>query len=172
VSARRTPPSDEFAAAVRGARKLSDGKPRVKPARARASAPKPRASASSPRPDPFEHPDPDEPRVARRASLGDKTLARLRAGAIAAQRAVDLHGLRADAARERVRREIEAAAAAGRAVVRIVHGRGRRSGGIGVLRSELPEWLEAEARVLAYAPAPGSEAQSEGALVVLVRTGA
>lgn len=183
MTARRTPPSDDFARAVGDAKPLPRGPERVR-ARKAPAAPagagaqerererttRSRAAAGGAS-DAFAREDADDPRLARRASVKARTFARLRSGALAPTREVDLHGLRAAAARERVRREVAAAAAAGQAVVRIVHGRGRRGGGFAVLRAELPEWLEALPRVLAFAPSPGGEAQADGALVVLVRTG-
>lgn len=58
----------------------------------------------------------------------------LAAGRIAADMRIDLHGFRADGARELLRRRIPAAVAEGVRCVVLVHGRGRHSDGAPVLR--------------------------------------
>lgn len=74
----------------------------------------------------------------RRDGVSRKRLREVRDGALPIDASVDLHGLRADAARRAVRDAISAARAAGQRCVRIVHGRGLHSGEAGpVLRAEV-----------------------------------
>ena len=61
-------------------------------------------------------------------------------GEFAVEARVDLHGLTHDAARERVGRFLHQASYAGRRCVLIITGKGGPNGD-GVLRSELPHWL-------------------------------
>ena len=88
----------------------------------------------------------------------------------AADDRVDLHGSRADHAAEATRRAIDRCLRSGGSVLLVIHGRGRNTGGFSVLRDELPGWLEAHPRVVAYAPARG-DAGGAGATIVRLRTG-
>ena len=71
---------------------------------------------------------------------------------------------------EATRRAIDACVRAGGSVLLVIHGRGKHTGGISVLREELPGWLEAHTRVVAYAPARGRDGGA-GATLVRLRTG-
>jgi DNA-nicking Smr family endonuclease len=93
---------------------------------------------------------------------------RLRSGALEPEQRLDLHQLRADPARQAVARAVQTAARAGKSVLLVVHGRGRHSGGVSVLREELPGWLEAIDRVIAYAPAPGPDGGAGATLVLIL----
>lgn len=160
-------PSTDFAASIDGVKPLGDRDKRV---RAKSSRTRPAAARKTERaPDPFEHPDPGEPRLAHRSSVNAATLGRLVSGATKTDRKLDLHGMRADAAHDALRRTLVACTKAGEAALLLVHGRGKHSGGFAVLRDALPDWLEAESRVLAFAPASG-EADPAGATCVLLRT--
>jgi len=156
-------PSNEFASGLEGVNPISDRSKRVsRPSR---PASGPRAERSD---DPFVHPDPAEPRLAHRQLAKPASVARLRSGALEPQRQIDLHQMRAEDARRALARTIEAAARAGESVLLVVHGRGRHQGGVSVLREDLPEWLEAIDRVVAYAPAPGRN-RGAGATLILIR---
>ena len=117
--------------------------------------------------EPFVHPDDDAPRLAHRPEVSPKRVERLRSGALPHEAKIDFHGMRADAARQALARGIESASRAGQSVVLVIHGRGKHSGGMAVLRDTLPEWLEANDRVLAFAPAPGTQAAAGSTLVLL-----
>jgi len=98
-------------------------------------------------------------------------LRRLRAGKIHPEVEIDLHGLRADAARRHLLDELHAAIESKRRCALIVHGKGLRSAGDPVLRSSLPEWLadpQLGGSVLAFAPAKPADGGS-GATYVLLR---
>jgi DNA-nicking Smr family endonuclease len=98
-----------------------------------------------------------------------RRLARLRRGDPPPDRELDLHGLRRDEARRRLRGELRDALAAGERCLLVIHGRGARSETGAVLRDALPAWLAEEphgARVLAFASA---DDHAGGATYVLLR---
>jgi DNA-nicking Smr family endonuclease len=98
-----------------------------------------------------------------------RRLARLRRGDPPPDRQLDLHGLRRDEARRRLRGELRDALAAGERCLLVIHGRGARSETGAVLRDALPAWLAEEphgARVLAFASA---DDHAGGATYVLLR---
>ena len=175
MSPKHKPPADgesgsprhDFAGALEGVRPLGGRDRQV-----RADKPRLRArSAHTMRSttDAFEHPDASEPRLAHRASVSAALLGRLASGSLEVGHKLDMHGMRADAAHAALRRALAAAAKERVSVLLIVHGRGKHSGGFAVLRDALPEWLEAEARVLAFAPARTS-GDASGATCALLRT--
>jgi len=98
-----------------------------------------------------------------------RRLARLRAGDPPPERELDLHGLRRDEARRRLRAELCAALAGGERCLLVIHGRGARSADGAVLRDALPGWLAEPPHgesVLAFASADG---HAGGASYVLLR---
>jgi len=100
-----------------------------------------------------------------------RTLVRLRGGAFAVERRLDLHGFTAAAARAEVEATVERAWRQGRRCLLLIHGRGLRSAAGPVLKERLPEWLTAAPaarRVLAFTSAPDHLGGS-GALLVLLR---
>jgi len=107
----------------------------------------------------------------RAPGIDRKLLRRLRAGAYEVELRVDLHGLLAAEARERVHEALLAAFAAGRRCALVIHGRGLHSADEPVLKRSLPDWL-AEAplgeRVMAFASAT-PEHGGLGATYVLLR---
>jgi DNA-nicking Smr family endonuclease len=165
--------AEAFRAAVR------DVKPLKRAAKA-APSPPPRP-AKRLRPDPIraEPQDPLPPieatlaaeeRLAyRRAGVREQELRRLRRGLIAVEAELDLHGLDQAAARRWVTDFIEASRAAGRRCVRIIHGKGMRSGARGaVLKSAVNDWLKRHHDVMAFASAKAIDGGT-GALYVLLR---
>lgn len=123
------------------------------------------------RPVRFEFPDPEDRALGIASGIQSSQLRRLRAGGIRPERDIDLHGLRADPARQLLLDEICEAIAAGERCVRVVHGKGLRSKKEPVLRNALPGWLadpRLEGRVLAFAPAQPEDG-GRGAAYVLLR---
>jgi len=120
--------------------------------------------------DPFVYPDPIQPRMAQRTSAPANAALRLQESQPRPDERLDLHGTRADHAAEATRRAIDRCVRAGGSVLLVIHGRGKSSGGLSVLRDELPGWLEAHPRVIAYAPARGHTG-GEGATLVRLRSG-
>jgi Uncharacterized protein conserved in bacteria len=123
-----------------------------------------------------------EPKAARKAprraalsigvappGLDRATWARFRAGKIAPERVLDLHGMTKASAHVAVTALIAGAAGQRLRCVEIVTGHGRRGGGEGVLRREVPFWLnDAPLHALILAVCH-PHAANEGALRVLLR---
>jgi len=97
-------------------------------------------------------------------------LRRLEMGDFPPQITLDLHHLAADEARDEVRRSLRHARRSGLRVLRIVHGRGRRSADGPVLKEALPKWLAQPPHgrsVLAFTTT-GSFGAGGGATLVLL----
>ena len=103
-----------------------------------------------------------------RTGTGPDVVRKLRRGVWAIQAQLDLHGLRRDAARERLGGFLRDAARQGLRCVRVVHGKGHGSPGRqAVLKGKVQTWLVQKAGVLAFVQARASEGGA-GALVVLL----
>jgi DNA-nicking Smr family endonuclease len=112
----------------------------------------------------------DEALSFRRRGIGPEVVRKLRRGVWALQGQLDLHGLRRDAARERLAAFLRESARAGHRCVRIVHGKGHGSPGREpVLKAKVRSWLVQRNEVLAFTHARGSEG-GHGALIVLLRS--
>ncbi len=112
--------------------------------------------------------DTDEALSFRRARLGPDVLARLRRGEWSIQRAIDLHGLRREQAREALSAFVQQAHRQGLRCVRVVHGKGLGSPGkTPVLKSRVLSWLMQKREVLAFVQARPVDGGA-GALVVLL----
>jgi len=138
--------------------------------RAPTSPPPDRRAAAPPDPPPVRFVADGEGR-GRAEGVRTRTLARLRRGEPPPEREIDLHGLDARAAQQRVRGAIETARAEGVRCLLVIHGRGRRSPGEAVLRRGLPAWLTRpplDRAVLAYTRAP-ERLGGDGASLVLLR---
>jgi DNA-nicking Smr family endonuclease len=169
-------PEDKlFREAMRDVRKLSSGV--VKPAR-----PKPTPEARFTRADQksvlaeslLEPDDPalletcDELRF-RRPGVPEVVLKRLRRGEFAVDAEIDLHGMTAIEARAALKTFIEQAVSRHMTCIRIVHGKGRRSGPRGpVLKNIVNLWLQRTNAVLAFGSPPPIHGGS-GAVYVLLR---
>jgi len=119
----------------------------------------------------FELPDPEDPAVGIASGIRSSQLRRLRAGDVRPERRVDLHGLRAEAARRLLLEELERALDLGERCVLVVHGKGLHSPGEPVLRNALPKWLgdpRLGGGVLAFVPAQPRDG-GRGASYVLLR---
>jgi DNA-nicking Smr family endonuclease len=105
----------------------------------------------------------------RRPGIGLEVLSKLRSGRWALQAQLDLHGLRRDAARERLAEFIRASHRQGLRCVRIVHGKGHGSPGKEpVLKAKVQRWLAQRPEVIAFAQAAGPQGGA-GALIVLLQ---
>lgn len=112
--------------------------------------------------------DTDEALSYRRAGIGPEVVRKLRRGVWAIQAQLDLHGLRRDAARERLAAFLRDAGRQGLRCVRVVHGKGNGSPGRqAVLKGKVRSWLVQKNEVLAFTQARGSEGGA-GALIVLL----
>jgi DNA-nicking Smr family endonuclease len=114
---------------------------------------------------------PGEALAARAEDVSRAQLAKLRRGDPTPDREVDLHGLSARDAEQRLAGELAEAQREGARCLLVIHGRGSHSQAGAVLREALPEWLarapHAE-RVMAFAAAPRSLG-GPGATLVLLR---
>lgn len=112
-------------------------------------------------------------RIAGLAPGGDPTdLARLRGGEIAPDLALDLHGFDETEARGMVRDTLRRARKARLRCVKVIHGRGLRSGGDAVLKEALPEWIEEPPLgqwVSAYASSPSRHGGPGSTLILLYK---
>ena len=78
---------------------------------------------------------------------------KLRKGKLEIEGTLDLHGMTRSQAQGAVRRFIDASQSMGRRTVLVITGKGYSHGGDGVLRSELPRWLNSDplrAKIVAY----------------------
>ena len=113
--------------------------------------------------------DTDDDLSFRRRGIGPEVVRKLRRGVWAIQAQLDLHGLRRDAARERLAEFIRQAMRDRMRCVRVIHGKGNGSPGREpVLKSRVKSWLVQKNEVLAFAQARASDG-GHGALLVLLR---
>ena len=86
-----------------------------------------------------------------RPSVGRRTMRKLARGSFAIQDEIDLHGMTAAEAGERLRNFVSASVERGHTCVRVVHGKGLGSGHRGpVLKSKVNNWLRRWPDVLAF----------------------
>lgn len=108
----------------------------------------------------------------RRSGIGIDVVRKLRRGVWVLQDEIDLHGLRSDAARERVAEFLRDSARSGLRCVRVVHGKGLGSPGREpVLKAKVKSWLVQRSEVLAFTHARPADG-GHGALIVLLKPGA
>ena len=104
-----------------------------------------------------------------RPQLAERALRRLRAGAYSVEAELDLHGMTRAAAREELKGFLVECARRQIGCVRIVHGKGHRSGPNGpVLKEAVQSWLTQWDDVLGFASA-GPRRGGNGAVVALLR---
>lgn len=102
------------------------------------------------------------------AGLAPRLLKRLKRGQYSVQDELDLHGMTVAVAEAALRRFVRESRSEGRYCVRIVHGKGLRSGLEGpVLKGVAEHLLRQRADVLAFASAPDAQGGT-GALLVLL----
>lgn len=101
--------------------------------------------------------------------LDRATWTRFRAGRIPPDRTLDLHGMTVAAAHSAVTALIAGATVQGLRCVEIVTGHGRRGGGEGVLRREVPFWLNDQPLHPMILAVCHPHAANQGALRVLLR---
>jgi DNA-nicking Smr family endonuclease len=108
----------------------------------------------------------------RRVDLPLDALRRLRRGSLPIDARVDLHGMTAHEARDKIEVFLRTTRSRGERCVLVIHGKGEHSpGGAGVLRGEIAAWLSqgaASEHVAAFATAAGGDG-GEGAVYVLLR---
>ncbi|MEA3139981.1 MAG: hypothetical protein QOK23_2150 [Gammaproteobacteria bacterium] len=111
----------------------------------------------------------DEPPSFQRAGVRSQVMRRLRRGLYPTENELDLHGLNQAAARDRLADFIGRSRDAGQRCVRIIHGKGYRSGTRGpVLKTAVNLWLRRHTDVMAFTFARPIDGGT-GALYVLLR---
>jgi len=104
-----------------------------------------------------------------RAGVRDQVLRRLRRGLLPVEGELDLHGLNQARARVLLADFLDASKAQGARCIRVIHGKGLRSGDRGaVLKSAVDHWLRRHYEVLAFTSAKAIDGGT-GALYVLLR---
>ena len=107
----------------------------------------------------------------RRRGVGADVLRKLRRGVWVTQSQLDLHGLRREAAREKLLAFLRDAGRLGQRCVRIIHGKGNGSPGReSVLKPKVKGWLMQRSDVIAFVQARAADG-GHGALLVLLRPG-
>ena len=110
-----------------------------------------------------------DPLSFRRPGVRDQVLRRLRRGLYPLEDQLDLHGLNQTAARDALSDFLEFNRSAGRRCVRIVHGKGYRSGARGpILKIAVNAWLKRHSDVMAFTSARTIDGGT-GAVYVLLR---
>jgi DNA-nicking Smr family endonuclease len=105
----------------------------------------------------------------RRAGVALQVLRDLKRGRFRVQDELDLHGMTAREARAALQEFMAEVLARDLRCVKIVHGKGKRSGPGGpVLKTKLNKWLPQWDRVVAFASAPARDGGT-GALYLLLR---
>jgi DNA-nicking Smr family endonuclease len=165
-----------FREAMRGVRRLK------RPGAARRAAPKPPPQARFTRADQAEVlresllPPADEAMLStgdelsfRRPHVPEAVLTKLRRGEFAVDAEIDLHGMNAVEAKAALREFVGTAVERHMSCVRVIHGKGRRSGPRGpVLKSIVSHWLQRANEVVAFGSARAVDGGS-GATYVLLR---
>jgi DNA-nicking Smr family endonuclease len=105
----------------------------------------------------------------QRAGVRTQVMRRLRRGQYPVEAELDLHGLNQAAARDRLAEFLAVARDSGRRCVRVIHGKGYRSGARGpVLKTAVDLWLRRHMDVMAFSSARTIDGGT-GALYVLLR---
>jgi DNA-nicking Smr family endonuclease len=105
----------------------------------------------------------------QRGGVRDQVMRRLRRGLYPTEAELDLHGLTQTAARDRLADFVARSRELGRRCVRVVHGKGYRSGARGpILKSAVNLWLRRHTDVMAFSSAKAIDGGT-GALYVLLR---
>jgi DNA-nicking Smr family endonuclease len=131
--------------------------------------PTPAAAPARPAPKPIPHRGVELQIGAQPAGLDGKRWKELRRGRTRPERTLDLHGRRAQDAHAAVRRFLHEAQADGLRCVAIVTGKGSAGHEAGVLRRELPHWLNAPELRHLLLGAAHSSAGNPGAVHLLLR---
>lgn len=105
----------------------------------------------------------------QRGGVRDQVMRRLRRGLYPTEAELDLHGLTQTAARDRLADFLACSREMGRRCVRVVHGKGCRSGARGpILKSAVNLWLRRHMDVMAFTSAKAIDGGT-GAVYVLLR---
>lgn len=107
----------------------------------------------------------------QRPSVGRRTMRRLARGGFSIQAETDLHGMTTAEARGALSEFIDDCRARGYTCVRVVHGKGRRSGQRGpVLKRKVDHWLRQWDGILAFVSARQADGGTGAVYVLLTRS--
>jgi DNA-nicking Smr family endonuclease len=110
-----------------------------------------------------------DPLTFQRAGVQNQVMRRLRRGLIPIEDELDLHGLTQSVARDHLAQFLNHSRDAGRRCVRIIHGKGYRSGPRGpILKIAVDTWLRRHGDVMAFTSARPIDGGT-GAVYVLLR---
>jgi DNA-nicking Smr family endonuclease len=156
--------SDTPAQPAQPAQRTPDRPSDAKPAKA---PPRPQATP------PIQPKKPADPGVTpgRLDNLDRRTADRLKRGRLEIEARIDLHGMTRAAAQDALTSFVAAAADRGQRCVLVITGKGTFSGGPGVLKQEVPKWLNMpplRERIVAVNPAQPKHGGG-GALYVLLK---
>lgn len=170
---RNRPTADEealFRAAMADAKPIEGRKPA-----APHNPPPPKAPKRTPSPQRIDPPKTSTPKsvleAGKAADLDRRTMDRLRKGRMRPEGRLDLHGMTADRALGALNTFLADAQGAGKRCVLVITGKGSMKEGGGVIRRELPAWLNApgnRSRVLGFAGAQPADGGG-GAFYVLLK---
>ena len=105
-----------------------------------------------------------------RPGISRDVLRKLRRGQFALQAEIDLHGLAREAARHALREFVADAVTSGLRCVRVIHGKGRRSGSLGpVIKRVVDQWLRRMEPVVAFVSARPVDGGTGAVYVLLAR---
>lgn len=106
------------------------------------------------------------------AGVDKRTMERLRRGKLPLEGRLDLHGLTQDQAHSALIRFIDSAYSHGKRCVNVITGKGTQlNGNIGILRQQVPHWLNQphlRSKIIAFTHAPKDQG-GEGAIYVLLK---
>ncbi len=107
----------------------------------------------------------------RAPGLAESVFRKLRRGRIAVEEEIDLHGLSVAEAKDYLHEFIVTAQGRGRRCIRVIHGKGKRSGQRGpVLKGKVDRWLRQWSEVAGFCSARQQDGGT-GAVYVLLRKG-
>lgn len=164
-------------------RAMSDAKPLQSDKRAARSGPKPKPHARFTRADEAEvvresmladvdtmQEDNGDSLRFYRPSVGRRTMRKLLRGGFSVQAEIDLHGMTVAEAKPRLAEFVTNCASRGQLCIRIVHGKGLRSGQRGpVLKRNVNRWLQQWDAVLAFVSARQVDGGTGAVYVLLQR---
>ena len=105
----------------------------------------------------------------RRPGIQHRLYQDLQRGVLEPEATLDLHGMRTEDARRALSRFLDQSLKARRRCVRIIHGKGKGSGGRPVIKQRVNQWLPQREEVLAFCSAPRWDGGTGAAYVLLSR---
>ncbi len=105
----------------------------------------------------------------RRPGIQNRLFRDLQRGVLEPEATLDLHGMRVEDARRALGRFLDQSLRSRRRCVRIIHGKGKGSGGQPIIKQRVNQWLPQRKEVLAFCSAPRWDGGTGAAYVLLSR---